>query len=366
MKYGIKFLNTAITKRFNLKLPIIQAPMAGGVVTPKFVATVSEQGGLGSLPLGYLTAEQAMASIQETKKLTTKPFSVNAFVPQQKVDPKNDDKVNTMQKKLTNYYQSLGLNPKIDYPKLIETSIEELIEITITENIPAFSFTFGPLLPINIQRLKENNIFVIGTATTVREGLLLEQLGCDAVIGQGYEAGGHRGTFLGSPNSSQIGTIALVRQLSTTLKIPVIAAGGIMDGQGLVAALALGAAAVQMGTAFLTCQESGANSLYREAILNSTEESTVITPYFTGKLARGIKNCFVEEMEETLPTDEIPSYPLQHCLTQELRREASKQNIKDFPSFWAGQGTRLSHSNITIKELLEKIEKEAKETIKSL
>lgn len=363
MKNKVLSIVTNLTKKFGLRLPVIQAPMAGGAATPKLVATVSETGGLGSLPLGYLNLEQARTNIRETRKLTRKPFAANAFVPQ-KITSKNGDNIAAMKKKLHGYRRELGISSQ-ENVQFSEVSIEELIEVIIVENVPVFSFTFGTPTRESIQKLKEKGIFVMGTATTVREGLVLEQLGCDAVVGQGYEAGAHRGTFLSPFNTSQIGTIALTRQLADNLQIPVISAGGIMDGHGLVAALALGASAVQMGTAFLTCQESGISPLHKQAILTSTEESTVITPFFTGKPARAIKNRFIEEIGREFSEEEIPSYPLQHCLTQDIRREASNRNLKEFPSFWAGQGTRLSRDT-SVRELLNKIEREAEETIKEL
>lgn len=363
MKNKAASIMTDFTERFGLRLPVIQAPMAGGAATPKLAAAVSEAGGLGSLPLGYLSVEQAMANIRETKRLTGRPFAANVFVPQ-KLPSNGEDKIAAMRRKLDDYRQEMGISSP-ENVQLSEVSVEELIEVVIAENVPVFSFTFGAPSAESIQRLREKGVFVIGTATTVREGLALEQLDCNAVVGQGYEAGGHRGTFLSSFNSSQIGTVALIRQLTDSLKIPVIAAGGIMDGRGLVAALSLGASAVQMGTAFLTCKESGIGAMYRQAILDSTEESTVITPVFTGKPARGIKNRFVEEIEHEFSEKQIPSYPLQGYLTQDIRREAAKLSLKDFPSLWAGQGTRLSRDT-SVKELLDKIEKEAEEAIKEL
>jgi nitronate monooxygenase len=364
MKGKAVSIETTLSKKFGLRLPVIQAPMAGGAATPKLVATVSEEGGLGSLPLGYLSPDQATENIRESKKLTGRPFAVNVFIPQKITSMKGEDNIAVMKKKLDGYRQELGIHAP-DNIQFSEASIEELIEVAIAEKVSAFSFTFGTPKPESILKLQQEGIFVMGTATTVREGLALEQLGCDAVVGQGYEAGAHRGTFLGSFGSSQIGTIALTRQLTDSLKIPVIAAGGIMDGRGLVAALALGASAVQMGTAFLTCQESGISLLHRDAILSSTEEDTVITPVFTGKPARGIKNRFIEEMTREFSEEDIPSYPLQSYLTQDIRREATKRNMKDFPSFWAGQGTRLSR-NTNVKELLDRIEKEAQQAIEEL
>ncbi|MBS0359163.1 MAG: nitronate monooxygenase [Proteobacteria bacterium] len=348
-------LAAEFVKRLNIQLPIIQAPMAGGMTPPKLVAAVCDAGGLGSLPLGYLTREQAEANIRATKALTSKPFSVNVFIPNHnaRIDAKKTAFMNSFLKK---FRDELKLPLEEKELSFEETSAEELVELTIQEKIPAMSFTFGILNPSMIQRLKEENIFVIGTATTVQEGLALEKAGCDAVVAQGYEAGGHRGTFLSSHEAAKIGTMVLVPQLASHLKIPVIAAGGIMNGSSVVAALDLGASAIQMGTAFLTCHESGASELYKQKVLNSTEESTVITSAFTGKPVRAIRNYFLEELEK-IPTDQIPDYPIQHVLTQPIRREAVRQQNGRIASFWAGQGTRLNRE-MSVLTLMDEIKKE--------
>lgn len=358
----MSYLLTNFARQLALKYPIIQAPMAGGIATPKLVASVAEAGALGSLPLGYLSFEQAKKSILETRHLTQKPFSVNIFVPSDA--PCRHDSIINMQQLLSVYRKELNL-PDEPMPEVKETPAEDMIELAITEDIPVVSFTFGAPSKDNLQRLKRKGCFVIGTATTVAEGQFLESIGCHAVVGQGYEAGGHRGTFLNSAMMPKIGTMALISQLTNTLRIPVIGAGGIMNGQGLIAALSLGAEAVQMGTAFLTTFESGVSPSFRQVLLESNEESTVVTSMFTGKPARGIYNRFVKEMSQQISSDELPSYPTQHFLTQAIRKEANKQGKKDLCSFWAGQGVRLCRETST-SELLEKIAAEAEKTVQKL
>jgi nitronate monooxygenase len=212
-----------------------------------------------------------------------------------------------------------------------------------------FSFTFGTLARELTDRLRENGTHVVGTATTVEEGTRLERDGVDAVVAQGAEAGGHRGTFLGDVQDSLIGTMALVPQMVDALSIPVIAAGGIMDGRGLAAALTLGAEAVQMGTAFLTCEESGAHHAFKNAVLESTEDQTAITRAFSGRAARGIENRFLVEVGAH--EQEIPPFPVQNALTRDVRAAAQEQNRPEFMSLWSGQGLRLARSN-TAAELI--------------
>jgi nitronate monooxygenase len=345
-----------LLKKLKLKVPIIQAPMAGGITTPELVAAVTNKGGLGSFAGGYLTPQKLLNGIREIRNLTDKPFSVNLFVPQ----PINIDKtkIKKMNAILNQYRIELGL-PETDI-HFSPDAFDEKIDVIIKEKIPVFSFTFGiPSVSI-LQKLKSNQILMIGTATTVREGIALEKAGVDAVVGQGYEAGGHRGTFLNSFDSSKIGTMSLIPQLVSNIQIPVIASGGIMDGRGMIAALALGAKAVQLGTAFLTCSESGINEAYRKAIFECNEENTTITSTFSGKPARGINNRFIKEIEKYL--DIMPDYPIQNNLTQNIRTQAAKLNKAEFLSLWSGQGTRLSRK-LSASQLIDEILKESKQTL---
>ena len=183
-------------------------------------------------------------------------------------------------------------------------------------------------------------MFVIGTATTVEEAVALEAAGVDAIVAQGSEAGAHRGTFAVAFEAAMIGTMALVPQVVRAVGIPVIASGGIMNGDGIAAALSLGASAVQMGTAFLTCHESGAPESYKQAVLGTREHQTRVTRAFSGRPARGIVNRFMEEVESVAGA--ILPYPLQNALTRPLRASAAKQDRSEFLSLWAGQGLRLA------------------------
>ena len=248
---------TRFTKLLNgLKHPIIQAPMAGGIVTPAMILAVTKAGGLGSLPLGYLDKKSAEDAIKKTLEVTSAPFSVNVFIPSQS-KLMSTEQINRMLAHINTYRQPFGLDSLTTIPSLQETPAEELIDLAVHYGVRIVSFTFGVLNRETIERLHRFDVTVIGTATTLNEGKLLEELGCDAVIAQGFEAGGHRGGgFIENEPGGEMGTMALIPQMVDALHTPVIAAGGIMDGRGIVASLLLGASAVQLGTAFLASKES--------------------------------------------------------------------------------------------------------------
>ena len=328
-----------LLSKLGVHLPIIQAPM-GGATTPALVASVANAGGLGSLAAGYLSPEEIREVVRETRALTKHPFNVNLFVPN--VVDLSPEKINKSNLILNAYRTVLGI-PSVEPTKSAVISFESFddqLQVLLEEKVPIVSFTFGIPSTDSIKKLKEGGAIVIGTATTVKEGLMLEANQCDVIVAQGSEAGGHRGTFNGPLRTSLIGTMALVPQMVDRIKIPVIAAGGIMDGRGLAASLNLGASAVQMGTAFLTCTESSISKGYQEAILSSTEESAVLTSAFTGKFARAIENRFVKEMKEH--EGSLPDYPIQHKLTLGIRQAAAKQHRPELMFLLAGQGTRLN------------------------
>lgn len=340
-----------LAKALNITYPIIQAPMAGGIATPELVSAVSNAGGLGSIAAGYLSPDALRTTIQETKKLTNRPFAVNLFVPSNDEIKISEEELKRAQKLLVPFYEEL----KIDVPPLptnFHEPFNELIEVVIDEQIPIVSFTFGIPQKEVITKFKQNHVFLIGTATTVNEAIEIEKAGMDAVVAQGSEAGGHRGTFSKSFEQAHVGSIALIPQMVDNVSIPVIAAGGIMDGRGMLAAEVLGASAVQLGTAFLTCEEAGTNPAHKEAILESFEDSTVITNVFSGKPARGIHNYFIETMNDY--ENEIPPFPYQNTLTNPLRKQASKQQNIRLMSLWCGQGARLSKKTST-KNLIQNI-----------
>ena len=351
-------LNNNMTELLKIEYPIIQAPMAGGVTTSKLVAEVSNSGGLGMIGAGYMTPIQIREQIQEIKQLTSNPFGINLFVP-------NDFNVMENQIKLSNQIlhpirQQLNLHQKdsLEIPNFSEVFaiFMEQIKVVMEENVPICSFTFGIPPKEVIAELKQANILLIGTATTVREAVENEIAGIDLVVVQGSEAGGHRGNFIDGKEESLVGLMSLIPQVVDNVNIPVISAGGIMDGRGLMASICLGAQGVQMGTAFLTCVESGAHQVYKEAILNANEDQTVLTRSFSGKWARGIKNKFILELQKN--EEFLPDFPIQNALTQEIRKFSAAHNNHEFMSLWSGQSPRLAKSQ-TVESLIKSIIAEA-------
>ncbi|KEO84173.1 NAD(P)H-dependent flavin oxidoreductase [Tumebacillus flagellatus] len=340
---------TRITERLGIELPLIQAGMAGGSTTPQLVAAVSNAGGLGTLGAGYMTADQIRSAIREIRALTPHPFAVNLLLTEPVVpDP---EQISAMQEKMKPFRTELGLPDPAPVTKFAEP-FDEQMAVVLEERVPVFSFAFG-LLPARwVEACKQAGILICGTATTVREALLLEASGVDLIVGQGMEAGGHRGTFAGPWQQGMIGTMALIPQIVDAVRIPVIAAGGIMDARGVAAALVLGAEAAQLGTAFLTCVESGAHPHYQQAILESTEEQITTIREFSGKPARGLTNAFHEQLERH--AGDLPPYPIQNALTRDIRQAAARQNRTEFMSMWAGQGTRLSRRE-SAGELVKRI-----------
>lgn len=344
-------LKNDITRLLQIQYPIIQAPMAGGVTTSTLVAAVSNNGALGMIGAGYLNAEQTRKLIREVKQLTSNHFGINLFVPNEFALSKN--KIETANHLLRPFREHLNIDneggPNLPDSQSINQSFIEQIQVVIEEQVPICSFTFGLPTPEVVFELKQHNIVVIGTATTVSEAIEVNKIGMDIVVVQGSEAGGHRGNFLNIFQESQIGLMSLIPQVVDAVKIPVIAAGGIMDKRGLQASLCLGAKAVQMGTAFLTCYESGAHKVHKEAIQKASEDEIVLTRAFSGKWARGINNTFISEMQSY--ENEIPDYPIQNTLTQAIRKASAAQNQQEFMSLWSGQSPRLA-KNQTVKELI--------------
>lgn len=347
-----------------LEHPIIQAPLAGGGDTPELVAAVSNAGALGFIGAAYSTPEQIAAAASAVRERSSRPFGVNLFAPLGNENARHAWRDPTPAlKRLAPYFAELGL-PAPSIPKSTGTVFEDQLAAALKTGASAFSFTFGLLPESAVAAIKASGMFLIGTATTVEEAITLEESGVDAIVAQGSEAGGHRGSFQADCSSGMIGSIALVPQIVDAVKVPVIASGGIMDGRGVVAALALGASAVQMGTAFLTCQEAGVPDVYKEAILAAREDQTRITRAFSGRPARGIENRFMREIE----SDEhnvIQHFPLQNALTRPLRAAAAKQGRAEFLSLWAGQGVRLARRK-SAQELVACLAKEIDRTMTEL
>jgi nitronate monooxygenase len=330
---------TTLTRALQLAHPIIQAPLAGGGDTPDLVAAVCEAGALGFIGAAYLTPPQIIERCRDVRARTAHAFGINLFAPSSASVPPADP--SSALERVTRFYAELGLARPIP-PKSASYSFAEQFAAVLEAGAAVFSFTFGLLSRQEIQALKDRGMFVMGTATTVDEAVALEKIGVNAIVAQGSEAGGHRGTFAHPFEAGMVGTIALVPQVVDAVSVPVIASGGIMDGRGIAAALALGASAVQMGSAFLTCAEAGIPEAYKEAILGAHEDQTRLTRAFSGRPARGIVNRFMKEIDAATAPDAILPFPYQNMLTRPLREAAAKQGRAEFLSLWAGQGVRMA------------------------
>jgi nitronate monooxygenase len=330
-------IRTRLTQRLGLSHPIVQAPLAGGGDTPELVAAVCNAGALGFIGAAYLTPPQVVETARAVRALTSRPFGINLFVPPPAPDEPDD--VGHALRAVAPFFAELGL-PAPDRPRLAAHAFDEQLAAALESGAAVFSFTLGMLPAPAIEAIKARGMFLAGTATTVAEARALERSGVDAVVVQGSEAGGHRGTFAAPFDSGAIGTMALVPQAVDAVAVPVIASGGIMDGRGIAAALALGASGVQMGTAFLTCAEAGVPPAYKDAILTASEDATRLTRAFSGRPARGIVNRFMTEIDQ-VPESILP-FPFQNALTRPLRTAAAKAGRAEFLSLWAGQGVRLA------------------------
>ncbi len=336
---------------FDLKYPIIQAPMAGGITTPELVAAVSNAGALGSLGAAYLTPSEIEQAVARVRALTSRPFNVNLFAIDFEALAVDSTPALAF---IAPFHEELGLPP----PRLPQKPAEDFqaqMRAVLEAEVPIFSFTMGVPSRDLIAAFKARGTKVVGTATTVREAVVLSEAGVDAVTAQGSEAGAHRGTFLGSFEEAMISTLALVPQIRRAVSVPVIAAGGIMNGAGIRAVLTLGASAAMLGTAFLVCPEAGTAACYKAAVLAASGE-TAVTRAFSGRPARGIRNRFMVAAEST-PGAVLP-FPWQNAATKPLRAAAAKAGRADLLSLWAGQGAPLARA-MPAAELVRTLVKEA-------
>ena len=331
---------TPFAQRFELRVPVVQAPMAGGATTPAMVAAVSNAGGLGFLAGAALLAgkdRERSRGDSRADRSSIRRESVRARTGR----AGRRDRAYARSKRSIRLRADLGLppgSPLARYAPDFRAQLDMLIEL----RVPLASFTFGLLPADDVARLHANGLYVIGTATHVAEGVAWRDAGADAIAAQGAEAGAHRGTFIGAFEDALIGTMALVPQLVDATGLPVLAAGGIMDGRGIVAALALGAQAAVMGTAFLTCHESAIPQAWKTRVRAMSDTSTSVTRAITGRHARGIRNPLMRRLSETM--DKIAPYPVQNALTQELRQTASRAQNGDYLSLWSGQGAPLGRA----------------------
>jgi nitronate monooxygenase len=337
-----------------IELPIIQAPMAGSALAEMTIA-VSEAGALGSLACALLSAEQLRQQLDEIRRGTKRPVNLNFFCHQPpKVDRERELKWKT---RLEDYYAELGIDPNEPVPGASRAPFDagacEVVERFRPEVV---SFHFGLPAPELLARVKATGAKVLSSATSVDEAVWLESRGCDALIAQGAEAGGHRGVFLTEDVSTQVGTIALVPQIVDAVKAPVIAAGGIGDARGIVAAFALGASAVQLGTAYLFCPEAKISAAHRNALRAAKDNATALTNVFTGRPARGIVNRFMHEVGPIC--DDAPAFPLAGAAVAPLRSKSEAIGSEDFIPLWSGQAARLGRE-LPANELTKTLAAEA-------
>ncbi len=331
--------DNAFTALVGVRHPLIQAPMAGGATTPELVAAVSNAGALGSFAAATLAPAAIREGVARVRQLTDRPFNVNLFILDEPAP--SDEEVARAQARLDPLRAELGLPPGGRPTHFCEDNraqLETLLELAP----PVVSFTFGILDAATVARFHAVGSLVMGTATTVAEARAWQAVGADLVCAQGCEAGGHRGSFLGDPQQACLGLLALLPQLAAAVNIPVVAAGGLMDGRGIAASLLLGAQAAQLGTAFLCCPESGIPAIWKEAIRAARDDSTRLTRAFSGRFARGIANDFMRRF--AAEEEQIPAYPVQNALTADIRQAALRQGRSEYLSLWAGQGAGMARS----------------------
>ena len=353
---------TPLCDLLGIKHPLIQAPMAGGATTPGLVAAVCEAGALGSFGFAYMQPEAMQRDAEAVRAATPAPFSINLFTSPQPgaIDPQAQRGAIDA---IAGYHAELGLPPpepvKPPYAPDFEAQFSAIEEM----RPPVFTFHLGELPAERVRRLQSAGIKVGGSATCVAEARRLEALGVDFIVAQGAEAGGHRGTYLRDPYDAMTGTFALVRLVVQAVRTPVVAAGGIMDGAGIAAALALGAQAAQLGTAFIACPESGLAPIYKARILAAQEDETVITEKFSGKPARALTNRFIREMHAR----QAPqlAFPAHNSLLGKLRATAAKSGNADFVALWAGQAVPLARA-LPAAELVATLVAETEEALDRL
>lgn len=317
------------------KFPIVQGPMAGGSCTPELIAAVSNAGGLGAMPCALLTPQAMREQAAKVRQLTDRPFLMNFFV-LETPSPSVEDVQNAAEL-MRPVWESLGWS-ELPIPEQWCQDFSAQFETLVELKPAAASFTFGILTAAQVERLHDAGIFVIGTVTTVEEAEAWERVGADAVVASGIESGGHRGTFIGRQEDATLPGRVLWPQVARAVDIPVIAAGGIMTGIDINEALAAGAKAVQMGTAFLVCEESGIPLSYRMRLVNAGDTPTRLTRAFSGRYARGLENRFMKQLEAV--EKQLPPYPVQNALTGSIRAAAAKSGDTELMSLWAGTEVR--------------------------
>ncbi len=354
-------MRTRLTELLGIDVPIIQAPMAGSTGSDLAVA-VCEAGALGSLPCALLTPEAASQELRSIRARTSRPVNVNFFCHRQ--PEVNTDLVRAWLTRLTPYYAQLGVTAPTEIPSGGRAPFDEDMCVVVEEFMPeVVSFHFGLPEPRLRDRVLATGARMLSSATTVAEARWLAERGCHAVIAQGVEAGGHRGMFLTDSVATQVGTIALVPQIVDAVDVPVIAAGGLADGRGVAAALALGADGVQVGTAFLRCPEAITGVLHRRALAAARDDATALTNVLTGRPARGIVNRVIVELGPL--SDQAPDFPLPGALGAKLRAAAEAGGDDGFSPLWSGQAAALGR-DVPAADLVRMLIDDAQQRLRAL
>lgn len=353
---------TGLLARLGMTTPIIQAPMAG-VSTPALAAAVSNAGGLGSLGVGAMNADTARQAIRDTRALTNRPFNINLFchVPAT-ADPQREQRWLDY---LAPRFAEFGATPPASLREIYRSFVADdaMFDMLLQEKPAVVSFHFGLPNDAWIAALREAGIVLLASATNLDEARRVEAAGIDAVVAQGVEAGGHRGAFDPVARDEEIGTLALTRLLVRGTRLPVIAAGGIMDGAGIAAVLALGAEAAQLGTAFVACPETAADAAYRSTLL-AADRPTTLTRAISGRAARGFVNRFTE-LGDAPDAPEVPDYPITYDAGKALHAAAKAAGSADFAAQWAGQAAPLARS-LPAAELVAVLGEELREAVRAV
>ncbi len=348
--------DTRLTELLGIEHPIIQAPMAAAA-TPEMAAAAANAGCLGSLGCAFMTPDAYRGALDEVRAATNRPINVNFFCHRPPFF--DDQKAATAQARLKPFFLELGLGEVPDVAPLHSPFGEEMFEAVMATRPGVVSFHFGLPEQRFVDALKADGAIVLCSATTPAEARDLEARGVDVVIAQGWEAGGHQGHYL-SERPAGMGTMALVPQVVDAVSVPVVAAGGIADGRGIAAALALGAAGVQIGTAFLSATETGIAPPHVEALLAATGADTAMTRAFSGRPARGIVNRYMRELGPH--EDALPDFPLMNTLTAPLRKASAAAGSPDFLALWSGQAVGLNRRG-AVAELVERLVAETRDAL---
>lgn len=349
---------TKFTDLLGIDYPIVQGPFGGGLSSVSLTSTVSNAGGLGSFGCQPQSAEQIIETCHEIRKATDKPFNINLWVSDHdsNLTAFSDEDYNRLTKLFTPYFEELGL-PVPEKPVLGGQKFQDQIQAIFEARPKVFSFVYGIPSEEILERCKALGIVTMGAATTVDEAIALEAAGVDAVVATGFEAGGHRVSFLRPAEESLMGTFALIPQVADAVRIPVIGAGGISDSRGIRAAMALGAHAVQMGTAFLATAQSNAAEDHKEILFTPDASNTTLTKVFTGRLSRGIRNRLTDELRDYQHL--LAPYPLQSNFMGHLKAYPARPDSNpDFKAYWAGQTAALLRhrdANELIETLIRKL-----------